>query len=143
SSTSLFPKEVRISEDWAISRKPTANLADNAQLSNEGPGRPFKSRLDFIMWQAVWDMMNRKDHLKVGDLTPTHGRVNIGVARRGIVAPARLLDWKMQVNTTVCWKPLRALGPKTFGGRRNNSRDWAISRKPLPRRDPQRLYVVD
>ncbi|CAI2189172.1 6141_t:CDS:10 [Funneliformis geosporum] len=68
SSTSLFPKEVRISEDWAISRKPTANLADNAQLSNEGPGRPFKSRLDFIMWQAVWDMMNRKDHLKVGGI---------------------------------------------------------------------------
>ncbi len=21
------------------------------------------------------------------------------------------LDWKMQVNTTVCWKPLRVLGP--------------------------------
>jgi hypothetical protein len=24
--------------------------------------------LDFIMWQAVWDMMNRKDHLKVGGI---------------------------------------------------------------------------
>jgi len=60
------------------------------------------------------------------------------------VAPARLLDWKMQVNTTVCWKPLRAFGPSFWLRSRENSRNWAISRKPrriLPRRDPQRLYV--